>query len=144
MRQRVECEGKFATYALHVEVDGRVAGDLVVKGGGFRQDRLLHVLQEFCVPSGPHRVQVTFARREQPAGDSATVLSAPLPGADTGLYAGRAQREIAERVRRARAAIPRRLALETSLVLAPGRVALITFNEERKVLELHTEAPPPR
>jgi hypothetical protein len=144
MRVRVECEGKFATYALRVAVDGRVAGDIVVKGGGFRQDRLLHVLQEYSVPAGPHRVRISFTRRERTDDATAAFAPSPSPEADTGLYAGRAQREVAERVRRARAAIPRRLVLETSLVLAPGRVALITFNEERRVLELRTEALPPR
>jgi len=147
MRQRVECEGRFATYSLRVELDRRMAGEVVVKGGGLRQDRLLHLLREFAVPPGPHRLRVTFTRREQPADDSTAVVgAAPVPGseADTGLYAGRAQREVAERARRGQAAIPGQLALDTSLVFAPGRVVLVTLGAGHRMLELRTEATPPR
>jgi hypothetical protein len=143
MRQRVECEGTFATYALRVEVDEGVVGEAVVRGAGLRHDRPLYLLREFAVSPGVHRVRVTLSRRER--ADSGSVALAPTVSqeADTGLYAGRAQREVAERSRRAGAAIPPRLALDTSLVLVPRGVVLITLNAERRLLELHSAASPP-
>lgn len=65
MRQRVECEGHFATYALRVEVDGRPADEAIVHGGGLRHDRPIYLLREFGVPRGAHRIRVSFTRRER-------------------------------------------------------------------------------
>lgn len=143
MRQRVECSGHFATYALRVETDGRLLGESVVRGAGLRHDRPIYLLRDFDVPGGRHRVRVSFTRRER--ADS-TSVAAPTVGAepDTGLYAGRAAREVAERVRRARAAIPARLVLDTSLVLAPDRVIIVTFNTDTRALEVLDRASPSR
>ncbi len=138
MRQRVECEGKFATYALRVEVDDGVVGEAVVHGAGLRHDRPLYLLREFAVSPGMHRVRVTLTRRERTDNDAAAFAPAVSQEADTGLYAGRAQREAAERARRAGAAIPPHLALDTSLALAPRGVVLITLNAERRALELRS------
>ena len=49
MRQRVECEGGFATYALRVEVDGRAIGETVIHGAGLRHDRPLYLLRDYPV-----------------------------------------------------------------------------------------------
>ena len=136
MRQRVECDGKFASYRLMVEVDGRREADVVVYGGGLRRDRPMHLLEEFDVPPGAHRVRVSFERREAAADSVATVANDAVSGADTGIFAGRAQRETVERTRRAGAAIPPRLVLDTSLVLAPRAVTLVTFNAERRALQM--------
>jgi hypothetical protein len=141
MRQRVECRGKFATYALSVEVDGRAIGEAVIRGAGLRHDRPLYLLRDFPVPAGEHRLRVRLRRREQTDDDAAAFAEAVVPDADTGLYAGRAQREAGERARRARAAIPPDLALDTLVGFMPGQVALVTFNAERRVLELHAEVP---
>ena len=141
MRQRVECEGGFASYALSVEVDGRAIGETVVRGAGLRHDRPLYVLRDFPVPPGEHRLRVRLTRREKTDDDAAAFAEAVVPEADTGLYAGRAQREAAERGRRARAAIPPELTLDTLVRLVPRQVALVTFNAERRVLELHAGAP---
>jgi hypothetical protein len=143
MRQRLDCEGVSATYALRVEVDDRVAGEAVVHGAGLRHDRPLYLLQEFDVAPGAHRVRVTFTRRERTDDDAAAFATVVPPDADTGLFAGRAQREATEHSRRARAAIPPRLALDTTLTLEPRRVALVTFDPELRVLELHTGHSPP-
>jgi len=143
MRQRLDCEGVSATYALRVEVDDRMAGEAVVHGAGLRHDRPLYLLQEFDVAPGAHRVRVTFTRRERTDDDAAAFATVAPPDADTGLFAGRAQREATEHSRRARAAIPPRLALDTTLILEPRRVALVTFNPELRVLELHTGHSPP-
>ena len=142
MRQRVECEGHFATYALRVTVDGQPAGDLVVQGAGLRHDRPLYLLHEFEVPAGTHAIGVSFTRREKTDDDAAAFAEAVAPAADTGLYAGRAQREATEHARRARAAIPARLALDTTITFAPRQVKIITFDAERRGLQLLSEADP--
>ena len=144
MRQRVECEGTFATYALRVRLGDSVAGDLVVTGAGLRQDRPMHVLREFSLSPGTRRVQVTFERREEVADSGAAAPLLAQPEADTGLFAGRAERELAERARRTRVAVPSKLALDTLVEFAPNRTALVTFDPERRVLELRTEPVPPR
>lgn len=128
MRQRVECEGSFASYALQVEVDGSVTGSSVVRGGGFRHDRPLHVLDEFDIPPGTHRIRVALTRREQTDNDAGAFLAPTPTEADTGLFAGRAEREATERARRARAAIPPELVLDTVVTLAPRQVGLVTFD----------------
>jgi len=140
MRQRVECEGGFATYALRVEVDGRAIGETVIHGAGLRHDRPLYLLRDYPIPPGQHRVRVTLTRREKTDDDAAAFAEAAVPDVDTGLYAGRAQREATERARRARAAIPPSLVLDTTFAFTPRQVALVTFNAERRILELHAEA----
>jgi hypothetical protein len=140
MRQRVECEGRFASYALRVRIDGRPTASREVRGGGFRHDRPLHLLTDLPIPAGPHRLEIEFLRH-----DSATTTlrdsagtRAPTAGADTGIFAGRAEREGDERERRRRAAIPPRLVLDTSLVFAAEQVVLISFDPERRRLVLRT------
>ena len=137
MRERVECEGGFATYALRIDVDGQVLGESVIHGAGLRHDRPLYLLQDYQVPAGPHRVRVTLNRREKTDEDAGAFAKARLPNADTGLYAGRARREAEEHARRARAAIPPSLMLDTAIAFTPRQVALITFNAERRMLEMH-------
>lgn len=140
MRQRVECEGGFATYTLRVEVDGRAIGETVIHGAGLRHDRPLYLLRDYPVPPGRHRVRVALTRREKTDNDAAAFVEAVVPDADTGLYAGRAQREATERARRARAAVPPSLVLDTAFGFPPRQVALVTFNAERRTLELRAEA----
>ncbi len=136
MRQRVECDGRFATYALRVETDGRLVGEAIVRGAGFRHDRPLFLLREFDLPAGAHRVRVAFTRRERTDGDAAAFAPVVPAGTDTGIFAGRAQREATERARRARAAIPPQLLLDTALVLPSHGVVLVTFDQEQRVLRL--------
>ncbi len=140
MRQRVACTGRFATYALRVEVDGRAIGESVIHGAGLRHDRPLYLLRDYPVPPGQHRVRVTLTRREKTDDEAADFDEAVVPDADTGLFAGRAQREVTERARSGRAAIPPTLVLDTAFAFTPRRVALVTFNAERRILELHAEA----
>ena len=147
MRQRTVCEGFTATYRLRVVVDGHLLADVVAQGGGLRQDRPLQLLQDHPIPAGTHRLQITLVRRE--AADSgtagpSTAPTAPAPAvtADTGRYAGRAGREADERDRRRRATLPAALALDTTLTIAPGRVALISFDPETRSLAVRTPAAP--
>lgn len=144
MRQRVECNGRFATYTLQVEADGRVLGTAVVRGAGLRHDRPLYLLRDFAIEPGEHRVRVTFARREHTDGDSAAVAAVGRVDADTGIFAGRAQREMVERARRVRAAIPARLVLDTTLAFVPNRVTIVTFDPDRRTLTARDETTRPR
>jgi hypothetical protein len=135
MRQRVRCEGGFATYTLRVEADGRVLGESVVRGAGLRHDRPLYLLRDYPIAGGTHRVRVSFVRREHTERDTAVVDTASQ-SSDAGVPAGRADREKIERSRRQRAAIPPRLVLDTSLTFAPAHVVMITFNPDRRTLEI--------
>ena len=141
MRQRVVCEGVFATYLLRIEVDGRTIGESVIRGAGLRNDRPLYLLRDYVVPPGEHRFRVSLTRREKTDDDAAAYARAVVPDVDTGRYAGRSQREASEHQRRARAAIPPKLVLDTVVSLTPQRVALVTLNAERRALELHAESP---
>ena len=136
MRQRMECDGRFATYALRVEADGQLLDESVVRGSGLRHDRPLYLLRDFALPGGVHRVRISFARRERTDVDTTAVAPAPAVGADTGLFAGRAGRETVERARRAGAAIPAHLALDTTMIFTPARVTLVTFDADRKAFRL--------
>lgn len=146
MRQRVECEGRFATYLLRVTVDGSVAHQSVVTGAGLRNDRPIYLLEDFDVVPGPHRVAVSFARRESADddGDNEDELDDERARADTGLSIGRADRERVERARRARAAIPPRLELDTALIFSRGNVIVVTLDPERGALQVLASAPPSR
>lgn len=141
MRQRVSCDGVFATYTLRIAVDGNAIDESVIRGAGLRNDRPLYLLRDYIVPPGTHRFQVTLTRREKTDDDAAAFATAVVPDVDTGRYAGRAQREATEHSRRARAAIPASLTLDTVFSLTPRRVALVTFNAERRTLQLHAESP---
>ena len=144
MRQRVECEGHFATYALRVEADGRLLSESVVRGAGLRHDRPIFLLRDIDLSSGAHRIRVSFLRRERidhrSEGETLGEREARSE-ADTGLFAGRAAREVTERSRRTRAAIPPRLVLDTLLSFAPNRVLLVTLNADRRALVVLDRAP---
>jgi hypothetical protein len=147
MRQRVECEGHFATYALRVEADGRLLSESVVRGAGLRHDRPIYLLRDIDLASGMHRIRVSFVRRERIDRDAegrARGERDERSEADTGLFAGRAEREATERTRRARAAIPPRLVLDTALTFVPNRVLLVTFDADRRALEVLDKTAVPR
>lgn len=145
MRQRVECTGRFATYQLRVETDGQSIIDTIVHGAGLRNDRPIYLLREFALAPGPRRVRVLFQRREA-VDSSADAIRSRTPRAsddvdddDTGTFAGRGRREIVERDRRARAAIPPLMVIDTVLQVAAGRVWLVTLDPERRTLTLLDE-----
>lgn len=147
MRQRLECTGRFATYRLQVEADGRLLGDTVVRGAGLRNDRPIYLLKDFAIAPGARRIRVLFQRRESVDSSGAESRERERREErdddeehergkrdDTGTFAGRAQREVVERSRRARAAIPARLELDTVLTFAPGDARVVTFDVVRRVL----------
>ncbi|MCC6244228.1 MAG: hypothetical protein IT353_15400 [Gemmatimonadaceae bacterium] len=141
MRQRVACEGVFASYTLRIDVDDQTIDESVIRGAGLRNDRPLYLLRDYPVPPGQHRFRVSLTRREKTDNDAAAFAKAVVPDVDTGLYAGRAQREAIEHSRRAQNAIPPQLMLDTVFSLTAQRVALVTFNAEHRTLELHAESP---
>lgn len=144
MRQRVECDGRFATYALRVDADGRPLDEAVVRGAGLRHDRPLYLLRELSLAPGTHHIAVSFVRREQVEDKEEVFEKVEAEhDADTGVFAGRARREAIEHSRRVRAAIPPRLTLDTTLALAAGQVVVVSLDPERQRLRL-IGAPQPR
>jgi hypothetical protein len=144
MRQRTICEGISASYQLRLAVGTTVLTDVVVRGGGLRHDRPIHVLRDHEVQPGTHRVMVTIMRRETAAAPDTT--ASPTPGMiplapDTGVYAGRAGREVIERDRRRLAVVPATLTFDTVITFPRGHVMLVTFDPEQRRLRLLT---PPR
>lgn len=131
MRQRVECEGRFATYALRVWMDNRLVHQSVVQGAGLRHDRPIYLLRDLDVPLGTHRLRVGFTRREKTDNDRAAFTQAARSESDSGIFAGRAEREEVEHARRARAAIPPRLQLDTAVTFNSREVVVLTFDSER-------------
>lgn len=138
MRQRLECEGTTASYLLRVEVDGATVGESVIRGSGLRHDRPLYLLRDYAVSAGRHRIRVSFTRREAVGKGAVDSLPAPTEP-DTGLFAGRSQREVAERARTARAALPSALVLDTLIEFPSNRVVLVTFDAEQRMLTLLAE-----
>jgi hypothetical protein len=141
MRQRVQCEGTSASYDLTVSADGNEIATAIVRGGGLRHDRPIHLLREYPVPAGHHRIQVTFARREAAMLDTPQSDDPLAPTVDTGLFAGRAAREISERARRTQAAIPALMTLDTTVSFGPRQVALVAFDSDSRRLVWRTVEP---
>jgi hypothetical protein len=84
-------------------------------------------------------VRVTFIRREGADTGTATATIARAAEPDSGIFAGRAQREADERLRRARAAIPPRLELDTVVTFAARRVAIVTIDPAARSLRILAE-----
>lgn len=137
MRQRMECEGTTATYALEIQVDGQKIDSRVLRGGGLRHDRPMYLLDDLVIAPGEHHLVVTLARREEEPDDEVDDDDRIASVVDTGIFAGRAQRELEERDRRNRAAIPASLRLDTTIVFREHEVKLVTFDAERQVLQLY-------
>jgi hypothetical protein len=136
MRERVECDGHFATYELHVTIDGRDVAESVVRGGGFRHDRSMYVLREVDLPSGQRHVHVSFTRMEKVARDTGTLATGTSDASGVEIPASRDERERTERSRRARAAVPSELVLDTTITVKAGQVVVITFDHVRRTLDV--------
>jgi hypothetical protein len=136
MRQRMECDGRFATYALRVDADGHTVHESIVRGAGLRHDRPLYLLREIDLVPGEHHIHISFTRREKTDNDSVAFTRAVAVDTDTGLFAGRAQRETVERARRARAAIPPKVELDTTVRFLADRALVVSFDPERRAFQL--------
>lgn len=117
MRQLQLCVGQSATYRLEVRRDDAVLVDEVVHGGGLRRDRPIYVSREWLVPPGVADVEVRLSREE------------PQAREDT-LHREQATRGVEP------------LAFEEHLVFAPRKVVLVTYDEERRVLDVKGAARP--
>lgn len=140
MRLRTRCEGGFARYRLTVSIDDSTITVDTLRGGGLRNDRPMHVFEEIRVAPGERRLRLDVTRLDStsaPEGAGPPQGAAP---ADT-LLGGRAEREADERRRREAEAIPPRLALDTLLTLAPGRVVLVVYDESTRRLRARTGQP---
>lgn len=136
MRQRVQCEGRFATYALRVYVDGDLAHRSVVHGAGLRNDRPIYLLRDLDVAPGTHRLRVSFERRENADEPEGKTAGGESTSRDSGLFAGREERENVERARRKRAAIPAKLVLQRTISFKEGQVIVVTFDPEKESLRV--------
>lgn len=138
MRRRLECEGRPARYVVRVAVDGRTVSLDTVTGGGLRGDRAIHMLRELRVTPGVRAIAVEMRRLEQiedeseeedSGADDAEEGDTPEAGPRD-----RTVREREERMRERQEALPPRLDLARSVTLAPGAVALITYDASRRRL----------
>lgn len=137
MRQRLECEGRSATYLLTVTIDGQRVDSAVVTGGGLRQDRPLFLLRSYEVAPGARLVRVTFDRRE--AVDSTADPSVPDPvmrgddqpgpGASGDTGDAREARDALQRRGRRLAALPPRLQAERAVEFRGGEAVLLTIEQ---------------
>jgi len=142
MRQEVVCEGTAARYRLTVEVGGRPLADLTLTGGGAREDRPIHALQEFPLSAGRHHLSVRWVRTDsttaEPGDDDA-----PTDAPGSTLSRERGERESEERDRRRREAVPARLSLDTLVDVLPRRVILITYDPAQRRLRALSSPPDP-
>ncbi|MDZ4862301.1 MAG: hypothetical protein SGJ01_02550 [Gemmatimonadota bacterium] len=144
MRQKVVCEGTSARYRLRVSRDGASLVDEVVRGSGLRHDRPLYLLRDLPTPPGRHEIAVRFERI-----DSLTPVGPAAPDSgehpDDSLIAGlpgRDRREADEREHRRLEAVPASLLLETTLVLEPRQILLVTYDVEgRRLVSVSGKAP---
>ena len=139
MRQQLVCEGASATYRLRVWRGDSLLDDEVLHGSGLRRDRPMHVLRDYEVPPGTHRLRVEVRRVETPATDTD-------PGvADTGMSLDRGVREAEERQRRRLEAIPAELLLDEEVVIAPREVVLVTWDADaRRLRTVRSPRNPPQ
>lgn len=139
MRLRMECTGHFASYHLTVRSDGAVIANDTVRGGGFRNDRPMHVLRDLAVSPGSRRIEVGLVRIDS-AGAQGAGPDGTSPDDDddsTGVLGERGRRERDERARSAAAAIAPELGYDTTVTLGAGRVLIVTWdNDARRLVGL--------
>ena len=149
MRRRLECEGRPARYVVRVAVDGRTASLDTVTGGGLRGDRAIHMLRELRVEPGSRAIAVEMRRvetieDEDEHEDEKARQENDGPGdEDEAPDEGprdRMVREQEERMRERREALPARLELAQPVTLAPGAVALVTYDASTRRLVLLQQA----
>lgn len=104
MRQTEVCESHVPPYRLRVQVDGETIEDILVLAGGAHEDNPIYVYSELRVAPGPHELSVVFAQEEQADGGAADSMPAD------------------------------RLELHDAIDLAPGQVALVTYDRETRTL----------
>jgi hypothetical protein len=124
MRQPIVCEGATAEYRLQVRVDGTLAVDRVLHGGGLRRDRRLYVLEEVAVPAGDATVDISFDRID---------TGTPSVGVD----GSRRQSTLAQGqapLPQNGATVPVHLLLRRRLRFSSREVILVTYDSDRREL----------
>jgi hypothetical protein len=138
MRQRLECEGRSARYAVRVLRDDGVLSTDTVSGGGLRGDRSIHMLREYTVAPGLHAFAVEVARTDSAGGseeDAEQAEDGKAAETPRGGRLDRGARELEERRRQRQERLPPRLRLDTTVTLAPGAVLLISYDPiERRLV----------
>lgn len=129
MRQRVECEGRSATYVLRVTVDGRLLDSAVIVGGGLRQDRPIFLLRDYAVAPGEREVRVEFVRREADSARDSAEVDDDAPARDD-----REARESLQRRGRRFAALPPRLEFIRRVRFRHGEALMLTVERGTLVL----------
>lgn len=132
MRQRVECEGRAATYALEVSVDDAVIDRAVIAGAGLRHDRAVFLFREYAVPEGERRVRVTLTRRE--SADSMATSAPDTAATAVGSGGEREGREREQRRERALSTVPAHLEFEDRVPFRRGTALLVTLERGKLVL----------
>lgn len=112
MRQEQVCERQVAPYRLAVSLGDSVVVDRLVAAAGARADRPLYVFEELALPPGTYALRVAFTREGGAASDSAAAADPR--------------------------AAPPRLALDTTVTIAAGRAALVTYDEDARRLSVVT------
>lgn len=107
MQPEEVCEGRLVPYVLSMAVDGEAVLSDTLHGAGAREDRPIYVHREMRVPPGTHRLFVSFERAAE----------------------GSSENEVPEAVSPIRA-------LETRIDLGSREVLVVTYDPERRVLEL--------
>ena len=144
MRREEVCEGRVASYLLRVAVDGRTVRLDTVAGAGARGDRPLYVSEAIRLRPGAHDVAIAFTRLgvEASEGEEGEESSEGLEGEE-----GWEDRETSEDREasdgragegpgRRGEGVPDRLLLRRTVELEPRGVALVTYDPERRRLEL--------
>jgi hypothetical protein len=121
MRQPLACEGTTAEYRLQVRIDGALAAERLVRGGGLRRDRRLYVYDEVPLRAGVDSTIAVRLDRVDPA--------APGPGS---------ARPDREAVARSTASVPPNLSLERRVRVSPRQVVLIVYDPDRRELRAVT------
>ena len=146
MRLRVECEGRSARYAVRVLRDGTVLSTDTVTGGGLRGDRSIHMLREYRVAPGVHELTVEVTRTDTADTDEDDREDdrENRPQAPGDNRPDRGSREQEERRRQRQEGLPPHLRLHTTVTLAPGAVALLSYDPILRRLVASTGPPSPR
>ena len=133
MRMRWECEGQFATYLMEVRIDGLATAIDTVRGGGLRHDRSMHVFREYRLAAGARRLEVMLTRIESDARPDTAEATAVAAGSAA---ANRETREAQERRTRRAESLAAHLRFDTTLVVPPRGVMLVTYVVDERRLAL--------
>lgn len=138
MRLRWNCEGVFARYLLTVSVDGTPMAQDTVRGSGLRNDRPMHLFREFALVPGTRHIAVSMKRIDTETPPDSTDAGTDVVAAGAAA-ADRETREGQERRARRAEALPEIVALDTTLTVSKGRVALVSYSSTERRLLLNSE-----